>query len=210
MRRRLFRLATVLVAGVAAGVAAAPASAHPDPAGEFLTTQKVFVSYDAHLSSAAKSRLQSAVASAIKQGFPIRVALIWTRADLGKVPKYWEKPNAYAAFMYGENAYYFKGARLLVAMPSGFGFAWQKHSTEPSDRILSQVRVEGGAPALADATVAAVQRLAAADGVHVTAAAGSNQDNRDRVKILIGAAILLLAAWLARRARRPRLTVQRP
>jgi hypothetical protein len=210
MSRLRFPLAALGLAALGAVILAAPAAAHPDPAGEFLTSQHVFVSYDAHLSPDVESRLHSAVESATKQGFPIRVAVIWTRADLGRVPQYWGKPNAYAAFVYGENATYFKGARLLVAMPGGFGFAWGKHPTAPSDRILSGLRVSGGAPALGEATVAAVQRLAAADGVRVTATAGSNSDNRDRVKILVGVAILLLVWFLARRARPRRLTVQRP
>lgn len=210
MRRSLLRPAVLALAALAAGVFVATAAAHPDPAGEFLTTQRLFVSYDAHLPTDVRSRLDSAVASATRQGFAIRVALIWTRADLGKVPKYWLKPNAYAAFMYGEDAYYFKGARLLVAMPNGFGFAWQKHPTAPSEQALSQVRLGGGASALADATVAAVQRLAAADGVRVTVTSGANPDNRDRVKILLGVAILLLAGALVRRGRLRRLSPQRP
>lgn len=207
MRRSLAWLAVLSVAALAA---AAPAAAHPDPAGEFLTSQRVFISYDARLSAAAKERLQSVVASANQQGFRIRVALIWRRADLGKVPQYWRRPAAYAAFMDGENVYWFKGARLLVAMPNGFGFAWQKHPLAPSERLLSGVRVGGGAVALADATVFAVQRLAAADGVHATVAVSSNQDNVDRVKILIGVAVLLLAGALVRRRRPRSLGVQRP
>lgn len=210
MRRSLVWLAALCSASLVAALAARPAAAHPDPAGEFLTTQQVFVSYDAHLSSSAVGRLRSAVASAVKQGFDIRVALIWRRSDLGKVPGYWRRPAAYASFMYGENWYFFKGARLLVAMPNGFGFAWRKHPLAPSRRILSRVRIGGGAPALADATVAAVQRLAAADGVHVTATAGSNQDDRDRVKILVGLAIVLLGWVVLRRFRPRRLTPQRP
>lgn len=209
MRPSLARLAALALAALAAGLAAGPASAHPDPAGEFLTTQRVFVSYDAHVPTAVADRLESAVDSAIAQGFDIRVAVIWRKSDLGKVPQYWGKPNAYAAFMYGENWLYFKGARLLVAMPAGFGFAWRNHATAPSDRLLSRVRIAGGGSGLVDATVAAVERLAAADGVHVTARVSANRDNRDRVKILVGVAILLLAGLLIRR-RRPGLTVQRP
>lgn len=207
MRRGFVWLAVLSVAALAV---AAPAAAHPDPAGEFLTTQRVFISYDARLSAADKERVQSAVASANQQGFRIRVALIWRRSDLGQVPQYWRRPSAYATFMYGENVYWFKGARLLVAMPNGFGFAWQKHPLAPSERILSGVRIGGGAAALANATVFAVQRLAAADGVHVTATVESNQNNADRVKILIGVAVLLLAGVLFRRLRPRTLSVQRP
>lgn len=205
MRRSLVWLAC----SVAALAVAAPAAAHPDPAGEFLTSQRVFISYDARLSAAEKERLQSAVASANRQGFRIRVALIWRRTDLGQVPQYWRRPGAYAAFMYGENVYWFKGARLLVAMPNGFGFAWQKHPAAASERILSGVRVGSGAAALANATVFAVQRLAAADGVHVTATVASNQNNADRVKILVGVAVLLIAGALFRRRRFWRLGVHR-
>lgn len=209
MRRSLVRLATLALAALSAGLVAGPASAHPDPAGEFLTTQRVFVSYDAHVPATVADRLDSAVDSAIAQGFDIRVAVIWRKSDLGKVPQYWLKPNAYAAFMYGENRLYFKGARLLVAMPNGFGFAWRNHATAPSDRLLSRVRIGGGGSGLVDASVAAVERLAAADGVHVIARVSASQDNRDRVKILVGVAILLLAGLLVRR-RRAGLTMQRP
>jgi hypothetical protein len=210
MRRGLAWLVALSTVSVLAAAVAAPVSAHPDPAGEFLTTQRVFISYDAHLSAALKQRLESAVASAASQGFAIRVALIWRRSDLGKVPKYWQRPGAYAAFMYGENAYYFKGARLLVAMPDGFGFAWNGHSTAQAYRTLSRIRLEGGASQLAEATTAAVQRLAAADGVHVTTSVTASPDNRDRVKILIGVGILLLAGFLFRRRLPGRLPVQGP
>lgn len=201
MRRTVARLVALSLAALSAAAGAGTASAHPDPAGEFLTTQHVFISYDAHVPTAVGQRLDSAVASAIRQGFDIRVAVIWRRADLGKVPQYWRKPNAYAAFMYGENWLYFKGARLLVAMPNGLGFAWRKHPTAPAERILSRVRIGSGGSGLVDTTVAAVQRLAAADGVRVTATVSADQDNRDRVKILVGVAILLLAGFLIRRFR---------
>lgn len=210
MRRSLAWLAALSLAASAAAVLAGRASAHPDPAGEFLTSQQVFVSYDAHLPATVADRLRAAVASANRQGFALRVALIWQEADLGKVPQYWRKPQAYANFMYGENVSWFKGARLLVAMPNGFGFAWQKHALGPSERLLSQVRLGGGAPALADATVTAVQRLAAAAGVQVTANVDAGRDNRDRVKILIGVAILLVAGGLIRRVRPRRLAAERP
>jgi hypothetical protein len=208
MRRSLAWL-IALTAAFLFGALAPAAYGHPDPAGEFLTTQRVFVSYDAHVPSAAAARLDAAVASANRQGFDIRVALIWRRSDLGKVPKFWRKPGAYADFMYGENTSYFKGARLLVLMPNGFGFAWQKHPTGPAYRILSGVRTGSTAAELTEAAVAGVQRLAAADGVHVTDEVAS-QNNRDRVEILVGVAVLLLAGALIRRRRPRRLTVQRP
>ncbi|HZD87100.1 MAG TPA: hypothetical protein VE088_03740 [Gaiellaceae bacterium] len=209
MRRRLSVLAALSAASLSAALLAAPADAHPDPAGEFLTTQRVFVSYDAHLSSSEVKRLESVVASAVGQGFDIRVALIWRRGDLGKVPQYWRRPGAYAAFVYGENSYYFKSGRLLVVMPDGFGFAWQGHPTAAAHRILARVRLGRSAAQLADAALVGVQRLAAADGLHVTAAVASDRNNRDRVKILAGAAILLLAAGAIRRRRPGRLPVQR-
>lgn len=208
MRRSLPRLAALCSVAAAAALAAAPASAHPDPAGEFLTTQQLFVSYDAHLPTRSVNLLRSAVASAVRQGFDIRVALIWRRDDLGKVPQYWRRPNAYAAFMYGENWYFFKGARLLVVMPNGFGFAWKGHPLAEAYRTLAPVRLGTTAPQLAAATVEGVERLAAAGGVHITATAGSNEDNSDRVKILVGVAILLLAWAVLRRFRPRRLTVQ--
>lgn len=209
MRRRPAWLIALTAAFLLAALVPAAAYGHPDPAGEFLTTQRVFVSYDAHVPSGVTARLDAAVDSAIRQGFDIRVALIWRRSDLGKVPKFWLEPGAYAAFMYGENVSYFKGARLLVVMPNGFGFAWQKHPTGPAYRLLSKVRTGGTATQLTEAAVAGVQRLAAADGVHVTDSVAS-QNNRDRIKILVGVAILLLADALIRRRRPRRLSVQRP
>lgn len=210
MRRTSAWLIALTTALLLAVLVPAAAYGHPDPAGEFLTSQRVFVSYDAHVPSDVAARLNAAVASAIRQGFDIRVALIWRRSDLGKVPKFWRRPGAYAAFVYGENVSYFKGARLLVLMPNGFGFAWQKHPTAPADRILSRIRTGGSAAQLAEAAIAGVQQLAAADGVQVNDSVQSNRDNRDRVEILVGVAILLLAGALTRRWRPRRLTVQRP
>ena len=71
--------------------------------------------------SASKGRaLLRLLDDAKAKGFPLRVAVIATRNDLGSVPSLFGTPQRYAAFL-GEEDYYFFKDELLVVMPQGYG-----------------------------------------------------------------------------------------
>jgi hypothetical protein len=193
--RRALALAVAIAACLS--LATGPARADGDPASDFLIAQKVFFPYDAKIPQADQRRLLAAVQSANKQGFKIRVALIWSDYDLGAVTVLWRKPRTYARFLGEELSYYFKG-RLLIVMPSGFGFNFAKHSTAAAYAVLSKIPIGGKPRSLAVAATTAVQRLAAAEGVQTSTVATNGttptqRNGQDRVVIVaavLGALLL--------------------
>lgn len=193
------RLALALAAAVAvAGLGAAAAHADGDPASDYLIAQTVFMPYDAKIPKADADALQAAVDSANRQGFKIRVALIWSDYDLGSVTALWKQPRHYARFLGAELAYYYK-QRLLIVMPNGFGFAWPKHSAVAAYRALGTVSIGATPAAFTESATAAVRKLAAAAGVAVStsgATASTSHRNRDDRIVIVAAVVaaLLLGA----------------
>lgn len=204
------RFLALTVALAAALALAVPALADGDPASDFLLTQKVFLPFDDKIPPEQQGRLSGLVAAANRAGYPIRVAVIGSSYDLGSVEALWRKPRQYAKFLGVELSFAFKGP-LLVAMPNGFGFNHPQHPTAAEQRILAGIPIRPGGAALATATIAAVERLAAAHGVTVTpphAAAPHTTANSDRLRLAVAIVVLLAAAaaarWLIRRRQRRR------
>ena len=110
----------VLLAGLIAALAVPAASAHEDPASDVLDTQWVFFPFEVKYGTHEKKALLSTVDEARKRGYPIKVALITQRYDLGAVPELFGRPQQYAHFLGFELAFLYKGP-LLIAMPNGYG-----------------------------------------------------------------------------------------
>jgi hypothetical protein len=215
-RRQAMRGILCLVAcAAAAGLAASSAHADGDPASDYLIGQQVFLSYDAKIPAAAEQKLLAAVASANKNGFSIRVALIWSRYDLGSVPELFGKPKTYARFLDAEDSKCWWGGscgsgrfkmttRLLVVMPSGLGFAQWKHDHAAGYRTLAGIKVTPTPEGLATAATTAVVKLAAAAGVRVstsggTAATGkSGSGGNGRLGLIAAVVVALLLGVAAR------------
>jgi hypothetical protein len=224
-RRQAMRgILCLLACAVAAGIAASSARSDGDPASDYLIGQQVFLSYDAKIPPAAEQKLVAAVASANKNGFPIRVALIWSRYDLGSVPELFGKPRTYARFLDAEDSKCWWGGscgsgrfktttRLLVVMPNGLGFAQWKHDPASGYRTLAGIKVTPTPTGLATAAATAVVKLAAAAGVRVsrsggTAATGpSSGGGNGRIEVIaavLAALVLGVAARLLLRRRAAR------
>jgi hypothetical protein len=158
-----------LLAVAALVIAAAPgtALADGDPASDVLLGQNVFLPYSP-ISQTIQRRLYSVCDAAQRAGYPIRIALIAARTDLGVVPGLFGKPQAYARFLSSELNGVVRGP-VLVVMPGGFGLAQQGHSLPT--RALAGLPVSAGADSLGAAAVTGVQRLAAAAGHPLPASA---------------------------------------
>lgn len=201
------RLASALLALVGAATLAGSARADADPASDYLIGQQVFFPYDVKLPQRDQAELSAVVAAANRAGFKIRVAIIADSYDLGAVTALWKRPRFYARFLGQELAFVYK-QRLLVVMPSGFGFYRTGHTVSREYALLRRIPIPGGAPGLLSAAQTAVQRLAAADGVHVATptnvkGAGS-QTSHDRIVIIVIAVAALLVAVGVRFALRRR------
>ncbi len=205
----------LLACALLAGLAAHPAKADGDPASDYLVAQQVFLSYDAKIPPAQQRKLVAAVASANRNGFPVRVALIWSSYDLGSVPELFGKPQTYARFLDAEDSKCWWGGscgsgrfktttRLLVVMPSGLGFAQWKHDPAAGYRTLEGIKVERTPAGLAGAATTAVTRLAAASGVKVstkggqTSAPAPSGGGTNRTEIIAAVVLALLVGVAAR------------
>ena len=212
----MLALAGALLIALAGQVPAARADG--DPASDVLASQPAFVPVDGGVSAIDQAQLVAAVSAAGRAGYPVRVALIATPADLGSVSELWRMPRSYAAFLGQELSLIFHGT-LVVVMPNGIGVyavgAKPAAASPPPPPALATL-VPGRA--LAASGVSAVQRLAAAAGhpVSILAAlprrsSGSALGSVDAgswLALAVGAA-LIAAAWTASLRARPLTRLRR-
>jgi len=166
MRRRALLLAMAVL--LAAGAHAPSALGDGDPGSDVLVYQSLFLASDAGVSIEQQVSLGRLLASASRSGFPIRVAIIATRFDLGTITGLWLRPRPYARFLGIELSLAYNGP-LLVVMPNGFGFNWPGHRAASFYQALSGIPIKSGGTGLASATQAAVTALAATEHVKIAA-----------------------------------------
>jgi hypothetical protein len=205
----------LLACALAAGLGTSSAKADGDPASDYLVSQPVFLGYDAKVPPAAQRKLLAAVASATRNGYPIKVALIWSSYDLGSVPELFRKPKTYARFLDAEDSKCWWGGscgsgrfktttRLVVVMPNGLGFAQWKHSPASGYRALAGIKVTRTPAGLADAATTAVVKLADAAGVKVSTRGGPTTPTSlggggtNRLEIITAVVVALLLGVAAR------------
>ena len=197
MRGRLLAAAFALAAGVAAVVIAIllaqKALADGDPASDYLISQQVFLPFDAKVSTAVAGQLTGLLADSKQKAFPLKVAVIAGRYDLGAVPSLFGKPQQYASFL-GQEDYYFFKAELLVVMPNGYGL--YKHSGLPAADMAAIAKLPPPRTTNGDALVAsamhAVTVLARRHGLTlaVQKSTASSSATRDRIEIVAGVLVL--------------------
>ena len=192
------RVCPLVAAVVAAAFLASAALADGDPASDFLLSQSSFLSpYDGHIPAAQQKRIVAMLQSAKEQGFPLKLALISTRYDLGAVPILFRKPQTYARFLAQEDFYFWKD-ELLVVMPNGYGL-YKLKNLPPGDKAviakLPKLDTTSG-PALADAAERAITALAARRGLTLSTGSGSSGNSVwvERGEIAGGAVVICLLA----------------
>jgi cytochrome c biogenesis protein CcmG/thiol:disulfide interchange protein DsbE len=158
----------LVIALLGLGPTAATALGDGDPGSDVLVYQNLFAAADAGLSVGQQTQLANLLQAADRAGFPIRVAIIATPADLGAITALWHKPQAYAGFLGYELSLAYK-QRLVVVMPNGFGFNWPGHASGAAERALSAIPIAGGGTGLFTAAESAVHRLSADAGVNLAA-----------------------------------------
>ncbi len=125
-RRSLSRLALLaalatVALGLAAATRASTALADGDPASDVLAQEPIFLPQDAGIPPRQQAQLAALTQAAARSGYPIRVALVASSADLGSVTELWRQPQSYAKFLGQELSLVYRGP-LLVVMPNGVGF----------------------------------------------------------------------------------------
>jgi hypothetical protein len=207
-----------LVAFVSAAVLAlvcgwftASARADGDPASDVLVTQALFLPADGGIPAAQQGQLAALLRSAQRSGYPIRVALIATQADLGSVTALWRQPQSYAGFLGVELSLVYHGT-LLVVMPNGFGLYRAGQPVAAEQAALAGARPPGMGASLAAAALTAIQRLAGASGHPLSlpsatappaSSSGTGSDGVAAWGAFAVGAALIVVAWTASLRARP-------
>jgi hypothetical protein len=113
------RPAAALLLAVALLAAPAAARADGDPASDVLIGQDVFYPYPPNeVGDGVQRALNGMVAKAKARGYPVKVALIAARGDLGAYPDLLDEPDKYAALLTAEISFN-TTPRVLVVLPGG-------------------------------------------------------------------------------------------
>jgi hypothetical protein len=162
MRRQRLRAPLALAIGALlfGGQLCTLALADGDPASDVLLGQDVFLPYSP-ISKSSEDRLYAVTDSARQAGYPVKIALIGAKSDLGVIPALFGKPEPYARFLSSELSGVVNGP-VLVVMPDGFGLAARGRAGNVS--ALGGLSIGSGADGLASAAISATERLAAAAG----------------------------------------------
>ncbi len=197
------RALTLLIAGLVmlAGTSAlAPSAARADgdPASDVLLGESVYYPYSPPVSAATTKALNATMTAAAKAGFNLKVALIAAPTDLGVIPDLFAKPQKYADFLDQEISFTNRRQPLLVVMQAGYGVQGVSPAVAAAAAALPKPS-GASSEALAQAALAAVPKLAAADGhklgaVSVASASRSSGGSGTNVALLI---VLILCALAA-------------
>jgi hypothetical protein len=163
------RPACLLAAVVALAAAPAPAYADGDPASDFLLQQDAFYPYAPQTSKTMRNALDGLLKRTRAAGYPMKVALIESRSDLGSYPDMFNDPQRYANLLAQELQTITHGQKaadqlhLLVVFPAGFAGSGLGDKVDRALAPLS-VNAEAQSDGLAQAAMQAVARIAAANG----------------------------------------------
>src|SRR3954471_751322 len=149
----------------------APAAARADgvPASDFLLQQDAYYPYAPKTSPNLRKALDGLLKRTREAGYPMKVAMIETAADLGSYPQLFNDPQRYANLLAQELSTITHGNKqedqlhLLVAFPSGF--AGSGLGDKVNDALAPvKVNTKAQSDGLAAAAMEAVARVATANG----------------------------------------------
>ena len=194
---RSVRLVCVVGAVLAlSGTLAVSALGDADPPSDLLLGQDYYLPYQRVSPDSAK-QVKRVTAESVAAGYPVQVAIIQSRQDLGAVPTFFGRPKQYATFLYRELALVRSLTNkrkygLLVVMPAGFGLAGPPLSLAGSLKGIS-VPSDGKPDGLAHAAVLGVEKLAGASG-HPIKPVGEHSSGLSLRWIVLGIAVAVLVA----------------
>ena len=153
-------LRAFLAAAIAVLCAPAVALAHGDPASHYLETGSLYPGFDLQPSQDVELQLMGVIDAAKHAGFPLKVAIVASEADVADNPEMLNKPQEYADYVVGALV----GSRVpvdapvVIVTPVGIGVAG------PGAEDVASVKTGQGGDALARAAMTAVRDIAAAAG----------------------------------------------
>jgi hypothetical protein len=205
-------LASLLVVSALAGPVTL-ALADVDPASDVLLLQNVFVPYKPKVCNQLRDQLTSLTGRSKAAGYPLKVAIIGSRLDLGGAPQFFGNPQGYAKFLGQELNLYgpsvnrnLKNSPLLVVMPQGFG-TYQIDADATAAAKTVKIDSKADSNALARSAVLAIPKVATAAGHAVPAekpASGCTKKGTSFLVFLAPIVVLLIGGLLLRYGLRPR------
>jgi hypothetical protein len=208
------KTAGILIALCVSVARPAAAFADGDPASDFLLAQNVYYPFTPPVSGPLQRALNAETATASRDGFPIKVAIIRASDDLGAVGMLLGKPQTYARFLDREIS--FNGKQpLLVVMADGYGIQGLPRASIAAARRLPLPRGRTSDD-LTTSALAAVGELAAADGHRIpvevprAASTASSADRSLLILCLAAAAVLFAGVTLFVRRRHGHLASRGP
>jgi MYXO-CTERM domain-containing protein len=169
-----FKRLVAFLAVTALASGSGSAFADIDPASDVLPLQDVFLPYNEKVCPQLATALRKLTARSKRAGYPVKIAVIASKSDLGGASTLFGDPQAYARFLARELATYapevgttYDNPALLVAMPAGFGL---DHGGAKADKTIEELSVSSLKPnELARSSLDAIPKLARAEG-HIVAA----------------------------------------
>jgi hypothetical protein len=160
-------LLAALLALTVVAAAAPGALADADPASDVLLLQDVYYPYQPAVADKLRRTLDGVVAASKKAGYPVKVAMIESSADLGAIPQFVGRPAAYAPFLGREIAFKTKDP-LLVIMPAGIA---TYNVSARAQQAIRSVKIDESQQSngLVAAAIEAVPKMATASGHPVAA-----------------------------------------
>jgi hypothetical protein len=155
------------------------------------------------------SQLKQAAARAKQAGYPTKVAVVRTEADLGNVPQALGKPQQYADYLLADlhgPSQVTGDFGVLVVTPAGSGIAGQNfNGGERQAARTIDVSTGASSGELVQAATATLEKMASAAG-HPIGGAGSDSGGGSSgiviAGVLAGLLALTIVAVLAARTRR--------
>jgi hypothetical protein len=192
----VIRLLPVLAVAAAVALLPSQARADGDPASDVLLLQDVYLPYAPGIPTDLGRTITDLVKETRKAGFPLKVAIIADPKDLGAVPQFFGRSQAYAPFLESEIAFNSKKP-LLTVMPSGYGVAALPSGSENGLKGFAPPKSANGDD-LGRAAVGAIVKLSKAAGHPVPApklpkGSGSGGGGGTSPLIVFGVPVALLA-----------------
>lgn len=197
----------VAVLGIAVAVSLFAASAragHAEVVGVLLN-QNVFLPNEPRVCPELATALNKLTDRVAEEGYPLKVAIISSRADLGGAPQYFGRPQEYARVLGSEIGFYRPGdasvqtdESLLTVMPAGFGFVRSGKAANVSLAVFGLEAPKGDHPNdLARAAIGAVRELASTAGYpvpKVSSSGCSDGEGPSALVYVVPIALIVLAA----------------
>jgi hypothetical protein len=202
MRGRKRALAILGISAVICSLGGTNALAGHGAVSDILSFRNVYLP-DAPVCQEVAAGLDQVTDRAVKSGYPIKVAVIASEADLSGADQYFGRPQDYARLLGNQFGFYHPGRpgaetkdSLLIVMPAGFGYVRSGRAANVGLVMIGLTAPKSKEPTdLARAAIGGVRDLADAAGHPVSAPdiAGCGGGGTSALVYIVPVAILLAA-----------------